>query len=87
LHCSGVVEMCNRFTHEEYANVHFAYGFCNVDGRAALVGYKQQYPPHRIPHCKRMRLHRTLRETGSLLHVNAECEQPWHGSSDVLVTV
>jgi hypothetical protein len=31
--------MPNTFTVEEYADIHFVYGFGNVNGRAAVVEY------------------------------------------------
>ena len=35
--------------HEEYADVHFVYGFCNDDATDALEEYRQRYPRCRIP--------------------------------------
>jgi hypothetical protein len=57
-----IVKMPNIFTNEEYADMHFVYGFCNGNGRAAAVEYQQC----RIRQCKAFEnVHGTLRETGS----------------------
>jgi hypothetical protein len=59
--------MPNTFKNNEYANMHFIYGFCNVKGRAVVVEYQQQ-ALCRIPHGKTFdNIHRILKETSSFL--------------------
>ena len=37
------------FTHAEYANMVFFYGFCNGNALAACREYSLQFPNHRVP--------------------------------------
>jgi hypothetical protein len=56
--------------------MNFVYGFCNGNGRAAVVEYRLRYPLRRVPHRKTFEnVHRTLRDIGSFPRVNAEREQ------------
>lgn len=64
-----IVKMPNMFTNEDYADIHFTYGFCNRNGRAAVVNSSND-----IHYA-----HRTLRETGYISQATAEHDQWQHG--------
>ena len=56
--------------------MHFVYGFCDGNARAAVDEYHRRFPDRRI--LSRgifSRIHRTLRETGSLPSVGVQCER------------
>lgn len=36
-----------RFTHQEYADMHFIYGFCNGNARAVAREYQRRFPNRR----------------------------------------
>ena len=36
------------FSYEEYADMHFVYGFCKVNNTAAVEEYRLRYPRRRI---------------------------------------
>jgi hypothetical protein len=56
------------YSHVEYCDMHFVYGFCNGSARAAVLEYERRFPDRRIPSSRVFtRLHQTLRDTGSLL--------------------
>jgi hypothetical protein len=58
------------FSHVEYCDMHFVYGFCNGNARAAVEEYQRRFPDRRIPStCVFTRIHRTLRDTGCLPRV------------------
>jgi hypothetical protein len=55
--CSVVVlKMPNMFTNEEYADMHFVYGFYNGNG-AAMVEYRQCYPLCSIRQSKHLKMY------------------------------
>ena len=64
------------FSYEEYANMHFVYGFCNGNATAAVEEYRLRYPWQRIPD-KRVLTHvqQHLRENGSFPSVNQHGER------------
>ena len=37
------------FFHVEYCDMHFVYGFCNGNARAAVEEYQRRFPDRRIP--------------------------------------
>ena len=37
------------FSHVEYCDMHFMYGFCNGNARAAVEIYLRHFPDRRIP--------------------------------------
>lgn len=41
--------MPNLFTNQEYADIHFVYGYCNGNARHAVREYRRRYPHRRIP--------------------------------------
>jgi hypothetical protein len=63
------------FTNEEYADMHFVYGFCDRNSLAALMEYQQQYSDRRQPYrCVFEMVHCNMRETGTLMpHARAGC--------------
>ena len=51
------------FSYEEYADMHFLYGFCNGKTTAAVEEYRLRYPRRRIPDRRVFtRVHQRLRE-------------------------
>lgn len=62
-----------RYTTEEYADMHFIYGFCNANARMAAREYANRYPHRQTPHHETFtNLHRRLRERGTLFPYNSE---------------
>jgi hypothetical protein len=54
------------FSHVEYCDMYFVYGFCDGNARAA-VEYQRSFPDRRIPSRGVFsRIHQTMRETGCL---------------------
>jgi len=37
------------FSHVEYCDMHFVYGFCDGNARAAVEEYQRCFPDRRIP--------------------------------------
>ena len=61
------------FSHVEYCDMHFVYGFCNGNSRAAVVEYQRRFPDRRIPSRRVFtRIYQTLRDNGcyKTLHVS-----------------
>jgi len=55
------------FSHVEYCDMNFVYGFCNGNARAAVDEYQRRFPDRRIPSRGVFsRIYQTLRETGCL---------------------
>ena len=55
-----------RFTNEEYADMHFVYGFCDGNSRRAEAEYCLRYPLRLSPsRAVFAAIHQKLRETGS----------------------
>ena len=64
------------FSHVENCDMHFVYGFCNGNARAAVEEYQRRFPDLRIPSRSVFtRIHRTLRDTGSLPSVPLQSER------------
>ena len=62
------------FSHVEYCDMHFVYGFCDGNARAAVEEY--QRIDRRIPSPSVFtRIHQTLRDTGSLPSVSVKSER------------
>ena len=71
----GVAKMPFVFSHVEYCDLHFVYGFCDINARAA-VEYQRRFPHRRIPSCSVFtRIHQTLRDNGSLQSVSVQSER------------
>ena len=61
------------FSHVEYCDMHFVYGFCDGNARAAVEEYQSCFPDRRIPSRSVFtRIHQTLRDTGSLPSVSVQ---------------
>jgi len=64
------------FSHVEYCDMHFVYGFCDGNARAAVDKYQRRFPDRRIPSrgvfCG---IHQTMRETGCLPSVALQSER------------
>ena len=62
------------FSHVEYCDMHFVYGFCDGNARAAVEEYR--FPDRRIPSRSVFtRIHQTLRDTGSFPSVSVQSER------------
>ena len=63
-----VAKMPFVFSHVEYCDIHFVYGFCNGNALAAVEEYRRHFPDRRIPFRRVFtRIHQTLRDTGCML--------------------
>src|SRR5215469_7817291 len=63
------------FSHVEYCDMHFVYGFCDGNARAAVQEYQRRFPDRRIPSRSVFtQIHQTLRDTGSLPSVSLQSE-------------
>jgi len=58
------------FSHVEYCDMHFVYGFCDGNERAAVEECQRRFPDGRIP----SRIHQSLLDTGSLPSVSVQSE-------------
>ena len=64
------------FSHVEYCDMHFVYGFCDGSARAAVEEYQRRFTDRRIPSRSVFtRIHQTLRDTGSLPSVSVQSER------------
>ena len=64
------------FSHVEYCDMHFVYGFCDGNACAAVEEYQRRFPDRRIPSRSVFsRIHQTLRDTGSLPSVSLQSER------------
>jgi len=63
------------FSHVEYCDMHFVYGFCDGNARAALDEYQRHFPNQRIPSRGVFsHIHQTVHET-RLLSVAVQSER------------
>ena len=64
------------FSHVEYCDMHFVYGFCDGNAHAAVQEYQRGFPERRIPSRSVFtRIHQILRDTGSLPSVSLQSER------------
>ena len=64
------------FSHMEYCDMHFVYGFCNGNAHAAVEEYQRRFPDRRIPSRGVFtRINQTLRDTGCLPSVAVRSER------------
>jgi len=64
------------FSHVEYCDMHFGYGFCDGNARAAVDEYHRHFPDQRIPSRGVFsRIHQTMLETGCLPSVAVQSER------------
>ena len=69
------VKMPCTFTHEEYADMVYMYGYCNGNANAAVDEYRRRYPLHRTPNrAVFTNVFCAIRECGTLpsVHVSSE---------------
>ena len=71
------------FSHVEYCDMHFVYGFCNGSALAAVEEYRRRFPDRRTPSRRVFtRIHQTLRDTGCLPSVKVRSEREVIGTID-----
>ena len=64
------------FSHVEYCDTHFVYGFCYGNTRADVQEYQRRFRDRRIPpRSVFTRIHQTLRDTVSLPSVSLQSER------------
>jgi len=64
------------FSHVEYFDMHFVYGFCNGNAHAAVEEYHRRLPDRRIPSRGVFtRINQTLRDTGCFPSVAVRSER------------
>jgi len=64
------------FSHVEYCDMHFVYGFCNGNAHDAVEEYQRRFPDRRIPSRGVFtRINQTLRDTGCLHSVAVRSER------------
>ena len=72
----GVAKIPFVFSDGEYCDMHFVYGFCDGNARAAVQEYQRRFPDRSIPSRSVFtRIHQTLRDTGSLPSVSLHSER------------
>ena len=72
----GFARMPFVFSHVEYCDMHFVYGFCDGNARAAVEEYQRRFPDRRIPSRGVFtRINQTLRDTGCLPSVAVRSER------------
>lgn len=63
----------STFSNEEYADIHFIYGFCNGNARAAVTEYHRRFPNRRVPDRRVFsNVHRSIKFTGKVPNKNLE---------------
>jgi len=63
------------FSHVEYCDMYFVYGFCNGNARAVVEEYQTRFPDRRIPsRCVLTHINQTLRHTDCLPSVAVRSE-------------
>ena len=64
------------FSHVEYCDMHFVYGFCDGNAHATVEEYQRHFPDRRISSQSVFtRIHLTLCDTGSLPSVSVWSER------------
>ena len=67
------------FSHVEYCDMHFVYGFCNGNAHVAVEEYQRRFSNRRIPSRGVFsRINQTLRDTGCLPCVAVRSETRWY---------
>ena len=72
------VKMPRTFTHEEYADMVYVYGYCNGNANAAVDEYRRRYPLQRTPNRAVLEYY-ARPETSSTVPIAQELThaQPW----------
>ena len=74
--CTELQKCLSCFPTWKYCDMHFVYGFCNGNARAAVEEYRRRFPDRRIPSRGVFtRIHQTMRETGCLPCVAVQSER------------
>jgi hypothetical protein len=65
------------FSHVEYCDMHFVYGFCNGNSRAAVEEYRKRFPDRRRFPSRRVftRIRQSLRQNGCFPSVSVSSER------------
>ena len=64
------------FSNVKCCDMHFVYGFCDGNARAAVDEYQRRFPDRRIPSRGVFsRIHQTMRETGCLPSAAVQSER------------
>jgi hypothetical protein len=64
------------FSHVEYYDMHFVYGYCDGKARVAVDEYQRCFADQRIPSRGVLsRIHQTMRETGCVPSVAVQSER------------
>ena len=64
------------FSHVEYCDMHFVYGFCDGNASAAVDEYRRRYPERRIPSRGIFtRVQQTLHDNGCLPSIAVQSER------------
>ena len=67
------------FSHVGYCDMHFVYELCDDNACATVQEYQRRLPDRRTPsRSVFMRIHRTLRDTGSLPSVSCSLKGRWY---------
>ena len=71
-----IAKMPFVFSHVEYCDMHFVYGFCDGDASDAVDKYQRRFPDRRIPSRGVFsRIHQTMREIDCLPSVAVQSER------------
>ena len=66
------------FSHVEYCDMRFLYGFCDGKALAAVEGYRRRFPDRRNPSRRVFtRIHQTLRDIGCFPSAAVRSERRW----------
>jgi hypothetical protein len=72
----GVAKIYFVFSHMEYCDMHFVYGFCDGNARATVEEYRRHFPDRRILSGRVFtRIPQTLRDTGCVPSVAVHSER------------
>jgi hypothetical protein len=70
------LQKCLLFSHVEYCDMHFVYGFCYDNARAAVDEYQRRFTNRRIPSSGVFsHVHHAMRETVCLTSVVVQSER------------
>ena len=77
------------FTHFEYCDMHYVYGYCDGNASAAVNEYRRRYPERRIPSTRVFtRVEQSLRDNGCLpsfsLHSEREIVRTINARENIL---
>jgi hypothetical protein len=66
------------FSNEEYANIHYIYGYCDGNEEAAVKEYQWQFPEHRVPDQQIFSsVHQNLKESGKFPQPRHDTVSVW----------